>query len=135
MNLIRKIKLKNLGVEPDEKTLDMIKFIESNVLNLVEFKDPEYHYYVFYMKGDVNMFQYNKKNQYLYVRYEGLWSVFSKQFNLKYYEIQQIMKDIVEDHYKWKVITTDYVNYFLQNKLAGNTTELNVEEKSKNITI
>ena len=105
MNIIRKYKLYRLGIPIDNDCLKIIKFIESNVLNLTEFKDPVYPDFVFYMKGDINMLQYNIKYKEVHVRYEGLCSVFSKQFNLEDTEIQQIIKDIVEEHYKLKVET------------------------------
>ena len=105
MNIIRKYKLYQLGIIVDNDCLNIIKFIEDNVLNLTEFNDPDF---VFYMKGDINMFQYDIKNQYLHVRHEGLWSIFHNQFNLESSEIEQIMKDIVEDHYKLKVETAKW---------------------------
>ena len=106
MNIVRKYKLRNLGAEIDNESIGMIKFIDENILNLEKFLDPEYPDYTFYMKEGKCILEYNTKNQYLYIRYEGIWDVFYKQFNLKYSEIQQIMKYRVEEHYKLKVKTS-----------------------------
>ena len=105
MNIIRKYKLHRLGIIVDNDCLNIIKFIEDNVLNLIQFNYPDYPEYIFYMKDDKNYLQYNIRNQELYVRYKWIWDVFYKQFKLGDTEIQQIMKDIVEDHYKLKVET------------------------------
>ena len=107
MNIIRKYKLHRLGIIVDDLCLRVIKFIESNVLNLTEVNDPHYPNHIFYMKDDKCYLQYNIKNQYLYVRYDGIWDVFYNQFNLEDSEIEQIMKDVFEEHYKLKVETTD----------------------------
>ena len=112
MNILRKIKLYRLGIIVDDLCLRVIKFIDKNILNLTEFKDPDYPEYIFYMKGGKNMFQYDIKSHYLYVRHDGLWDVFSRKFNVEYVEIQQIFKYLIEENYKIKVKTVDRKIWF-----------------------
>ena len=117
MNIIRKYKLYRLGIIVDNDCLNIIKFIEDNILNLEKFLDPDYPSFIFYMKDGKCYLEYDTKNQYLYIRYEGIWDVFYKQFKLGDTEIQQIMKDIVEDHYKLKVKTTRLLSFLFRQKV------------------
>lgn len=99
MNIVRKYKLYQLGIPVDDNCLRIIKFIDKNLLNLTEFKEPEC---VFYKKGDINMFLYSLESHSLSIS-DDLLFVFFAQFNLEYNEINQILKDVFEEHYKWKV--------------------------------
>ena len=58
-----------------------------------------------YVKDDRVIMEQDLKNDRLYVRFDGFWSVFSNEFSLEYTDIQAIIKILVEQHLKCKVGT------------------------------
>jgi hypothetical protein len=65
----------------------------------------KYPDYIFFFKGNNSWFEYNTKNKYLYCSYEFVWSVFEKEFGLKYDEIQLLIKTLVEEYFECTDIT------------------------------
>lgn len=45
------------------------------------------------------------KKQYLWCSYMNVWSVFEKEFSMNYDQIQALIKDVVEEHFKCKGLT------------------------------
>ena len=58
-----------------------------------------------YEKGN-NMMIYNKKNKYVYINYDVIWSFLEDVFGLKYVEIQELTKDWLGETYNLRGITT-----------------------------
>ena len=62
-----------------------------NNLNIVQSEEnPDWTLYRF-EKGN-NMMIYNRKNEYVYINYDVIWSFFYKETGLNSSEIQEIMK-------------------------------------------
>jgi hypothetical protein len=59
------------------------------------------------MKDDKFIFYYNKKNGYVGISYDKIWSFLESFFGLEYKEIQDLTKEWVEEHYKLGVTTTN----------------------------
>src|SRR5271157_1158348 len=64
---------------------------------------------VFYVnKNNEIIFEYekqNEKNDYFYVSYNKIWSVFESEFGYNYDEIRDLIKGILESHYKLESVT------------------------------
>jgi len=58
-----------------------------------------------YEKGN-NMMVYDRKNEYVYVSYDVIWSFLENGFGLKYKEIQGITKEWLGETYDLRGITT-----------------------------
>ena len=65
---------------------------------------------IFYKKDKV-LFEYDKKNQYFWLSYDKIWSIFEDKFNLSYYETQQFIKEWLEVHLDRKGVTPDTSYY------------------------
>ncbi len=59
----------------------------------------------FYFKGKDVYFEHDKKTKYLWCDYDKIWSVFEKEYGMKYEEIQVFIKEQVTEHLKLKDIT------------------------------
>lgn len=60
---------------------------------------------IFYFKGDKFWLEYNEKNRYVWVRYDGFWDVFEEDYGLGYQEIKDFLKGMLESHFKWEGVT------------------------------
>jgi len=58
---------------------------------------------VFFFKDDEATFEYDAKNRYLWCRHSTVWSVFEKEYGMKYNDIQYLIKNQVEEHFKCNV--------------------------------
>src|SRR6478735_7193796 len=108
MNIVRKIKLESLGyyICKNNTEKELFKFIKKNMLNLKQVSLKNYTYFIFYFNNkDQNIFQHDFKYNDFYVNNELIWQNFAKKFNFDYEEIQQSIKDIVEQAYKLQEIT------------------------------
>ena len=93
----------------------IIKYLNSEYPELEQFETEKYPEYTFFMKdGDV-VFDYNKKNGYVYISYDKIWSFMESFFGLEYEEIQDLTKEWVEEHYKLRVTTTSIDSIVKQN--------------------
>ena len=61
----------------------------------------------FLFKEDVFMFEYYSKNKYLWCSNPHVWSVFVKEYNMRYDDIQFFIKSQVQEHFKCNGITPD----------------------------
>jgi hypothetical protein len=67
----------------------------------------------FFMQGDRFVMEQDQKNDHLWVRQDGFWSIFSNDFSLKYRDIQAIIKFLVDQHLKSKVGTIGEMSHIL----------------------
>lgn len=51
------------------------------------------------------LWEYNSKCKVLYLSYSSICSILEKEFDLNYNEIQQLIKEQVEEHFKVKGVT------------------------------
>ena len=84
----------------------IIKYLNSEYPELEQFETEKYPGYIFFMKDGKVIFDYNKKNGYVYISYDKIWSFMESFFGLEYEEIQILTKEWVEEHYKLRVTTT-----------------------------
>jgi len=87
-----------------------INWLNDNYGDLEPYETKKYYNRVFYRKGGETIFEYNKKNGYLYVSYTEIWSFFERMFGMNNQQIQDLTKVWVEEHYNLRVTTT--VNVF-----------------------
>ena len=88
----------------------IIKYLNSEYGDLTPFETEKYPDYIFFMKDGKVIFEYDKKNEFVYISYNKIWSFLESFFGLKYEEIQDLTKEWVEGHYKLRVITTGGFN-------------------------
>ena len=102
-NLYRRYKISQItndGITSEEK--EIVEFVLSKIKDLTLLIDVNgYHNYI-NNKGEF-IFEDDEKNDILYVRDYGFWSVLENKYLLKYDDIQVIIKDMVEATYKIKV--------------------------------
>ncbi len=58
-----------------------------------------------YEKGN-NMIIYDRKNEYVYINYDVIWSFLEDVFGLNYFKIQKLTKDWLGETYNLRGITT-----------------------------
>ena len=85
-----------------------IKWLNENFNSMEPFYMEEYPDYIFHMKDGKCILQHNKKNGYVGISYDKIWSFLESFFELKYKEIQVLTKEWVEEHYKLGVTTTSW---------------------------
>ena len=84
----------------EERFWELILKTDSIKINKQKYPDSTFGFV-----GDKFLWQYDSKNQYLWLSYPLLWSVFKKEYNLKYEDIQSFIKFEVEEHFKCKGVT------------------------------
>ena len=84
----------------------IIKYLNTEYPELEQYETEEYPEFIFFMKDGEVVFDYNKKNGYVYISYDNIWSFLMNFFGLEYEEIQGLTKEWVEEHYKLGVTTT-----------------------------
>ena len=93
-------------ITESQKNRAIIKWLNLEYGDLTPYETEEYPDYIFFMKDRKVVFNYNKKNGYVYISYDKIWSFLKNFFGLEYEEIQGLTKKWVEEHYKLRVITT-----------------------------
>ena len=83
-----------------------INWLNKNYGDLEPYETEEHPGYIFYRKGDKIIFDYNKKNGFVYVNYIEIWSFFKSYFGMEYKQIQDLTKAWVEERYNLRVTTT-----------------------------
>ena len=91
----------------------IIKYLNSEYGDLEQYETEKYRELIFFMKDGKVIFDYNKKNGYVAVSYDKIWSFLKNFFGLKYEEIQGLTKEWVEEHYNLRVKTTRVNNEVL----------------------
>ena len=87
-----------------------LNWLNDNYGDLEPFESEEYPDYIFYRKGDVVIFEYNKKNNVVYISYNEIWSFFEMYLNMNYQQIQAITEIWAEEDYNLRV-TSVFINY------------------------
>ena len=86
----------------------VFKWLNSEYGDLEQFEMEKYPNHIFFKKDGEFIFYYNKKNGYVGISYDKIWSFLESFFELKYKEIQVLTKEWVEEHYKLGVTTTSW---------------------------
>ena len=105
---LRQLKLWELGIAewPYETSYEKMKEVVDQNLDGFDIKTTEkWPNSYFFMQGDRFVMEQDKKNDTLWVRQDGFWSIFSNDFSLRYTDTQTIIKFLVEQHLKSKVGT------------------------------
>ena len=86
---------------------DLFLFLMEGTVSKID--EKEYPDYIFLFKGDKILFDFYKiqdeKNGHFWCSYQHYWSVFENEYGLNYTEVQEFTKDMVEKHFKMKVLT------------------------------
>jgi hypothetical protein len=92
---------------------DPVEFLNLfNDFDVVQSKEKPYLTLFRYEKGN-NMMIYDRKNEYVYINYDVIWSFLGDVFGLKYVEIQELTQEWLSETYNLRGITTKLlVNYF-----------------------
>lgn len=69
-------------------------------------KSSKYPDSVFHMVGDSIYMEQDLKTNIFYIKYYDFWSVFETKFELKYQEIKELLRGLLEHHLKCEVNTT-----------------------------
>jgi hypothetical protein len=108
----------------DGKEFDLPQELVDRIKNEVSSKSVKEHIYsimnenfngcetelrngrIYFKKNGYYLFYPNLKNQYFYINYHKIWSVFYDKFGLKYDDVQSITKDWVCETLNLKGYTT-----------------------------
>ena len=71
----------------------------------IKYDNFKYPNKVFLFKNDICWFEQDFKNEYLWCRYDCIWSIFENQFSMQYSDIQSFIKGMVEEHFKLMLLT------------------------------
>lgn len=100
-SLIRKIKIHQITHVLTKKELEIIKFTESKIKDLIIFNDDKYPTSTFYMSSKGKwILEEDFINNKLYIRYEDFWSVLNRKFKMKNDDIQMFLKYMIEKKFK-----------------------------------
>ena len=104
MNILRKYKLYKLGFKIEPKILKIINFLEDSLFNLkkIEIKNI-YPDTIFYFKENKFTMKYETKNKILSVINDIILLGLKKKYRLSDEEIREIVRYMVEEHYKMKI--------------------------------
>jgi len=86
----------------EEYFIELLKVLKPETIN-------EYPDYIFYVYKDKIYIEYNKKNNYAWLDYNRIWSIFLSKYNCSHQKIKKITTDLVEEHLKLKGVTTNYL--------------------------
>jgi len=97
-----------------ESRLERVAFnwLNDDFGDLELYETEEYSDHIFYRKNKEIIFGYNKKNGYVYMNYDEIWSFLEGMFGMGYEQIQELTKVWVEERYNLRVTTTFLVNSF-----------------------
>jgi hypothetical protein len=85
----------------------IINYLNKEYSGLTIYETDKWEDYIFFMKNDKVIFEYNKENGYVGISYDKIWSFLESFFGLEYKEIQDLTKEWVEEQFKLRVTTTD----------------------------
>jgi hypothetical protein len=104
-NLYRRYKISLItdeGITDTEK--EIVEFILDKIKDLTIFADDNFHNYLNSV-GEC-IFQHDNEYVVLWVKFKGFWEYLRIKYSFSDYNIQVIIKDIVENVYSIKVKTT-----------------------------
>jgi len=82
-----------------EKEQKFISIFEEYQICLLSNKNPK-DWVLYYNKEGKCLIKHNKKNNITWIRYIYIWSIFEKEYNMNYEDIQSFMKDQLLKHFK-----------------------------------
>jgi hypothetical protein len=85
----------------------IINYLNKEYSGIIPIETDKWEDYVFFMKNDKVIFEYNKENGYVGISYDKIWSFLESFFGLGYKEIQDLTKEWVEEQFKLRVTTTE----------------------------
>ena len=96
----------------------VIKWLDKHFGNLTQKKRNGYVNSVFYVNpSNEVMMEYDKKNEYVFIHYENIWSKIESLFHLNYDDIKSIMKVWLEEAYKLEGVTLGCFHLSLMTQL------------------
>ena|SRR3970040_1586539 len=95
----RKLLTEKYPIKKEDRFLELIDDLEIKIDKKIYPKST------FFFKGDVLLFEQDSKNDTFWCNYYEIWSVFGKEYHMKYEEIQSFIKNMMERHFKMKVFT------------------------------
>jgi hypothetical protein len=129
----------------NELSEDQIYIIEKYQLGLHQDEEKEYEswfkemltdleiskskHITIYKKDYEILYKYNEKNNWFWIDYDKIWSIFQLIYHLNYNEITLITKGMVEEQLNLKIITTMFhvdINNILNERLHTKTDAENV---------
>lgn len=97
----------------DMKTFEDFNNMEELFLGIAHLDDLEikfdfidYGADFFYYYNDSWLFKENKKNEFFFINYDKIWSVFEKKYGLNYDEIDNFMTIMLDKYFKLKYNVT-----------------------------
>ena len=84
-------------ITPKQRLLELINGCEIKI-DLGEYPDS-----IFFFKNGEYYFEIEK--QYLWCGYKYVWQIFENEFSMNYSQIQALIKDVVEEHFKCNGLT------------------------------
>ena len=124
---LRHLKLFELGISewPYQTSYEKMKeVVDRNLEGCVIKTSDKYPESYFFTNNDKVIMEQDQKNDTLWVRYDGFWSIFSNDFSLEYTDIQVIIKFLVEQHLRSKVGTPLNLN-----KISNSLVEQHLRSK------
>ena len=95
-----------LIITESKRNRAITKWLDENYGDLEPYKTDKYPDYIIYKKGEEAIFDYNKKNGVVCVNYNEIWSFFESYFSMEYQQIQDVIKEWVEERYNLRVTKT-----------------------------
>ena len=72
---------------------------------------PDYPNSIFYKKNGKVVMEQDKKNKEFWFSYSQIWSFFKSFFSMEYKEIQGVLKIWLDEAFKLKGYTPEYINF------------------------
>lgn len=90
--MIDKIRLiKYLRLKPEQKyLLDILNNLKLSI-------DNKYPHSIFFNNNDIMLFQWDYKNGYFWCNYNDIWHKLEVKYNLGYFEVKYLIKNIIND--------------------------------------
>ena len=85
--------------------IEILKVLKPKTLN-------EYPNSIFYVYNGKIYIQYDKKNNYAWLDYNRIWSIFESKYHCNYQEIKDITEHLLEEHLKLRGVTTLFIAAF-----------------------
>ena len=102
-----KTKIKNLSI----KLCYPVEAIFNNIVNsITDVKTDEVKYpdAIFYLNNNKKVANYNSKSKHFWCNYDNFWLKFYLNNTFNYYVVNDLLNDMVEEHFKLKGVTTTY---------------------------
>lgn len=74
----------------------------------IKFDFDSYPNTIFGFRGDKYVWEFDFKNNYLWLNYSSVWSVLEREYSLNYSNVQSLVKILVEDHFKCREVTPTF---------------------------